>query len=77
MYKRILPYLALLFRYWNSQPLLEQIAFEMEKTKKHWPLLRTIRAMIYKLKPKFYTGYRITIRGKISSAKRTRIFSIK
>lgn len=77
VYKRILPYLALLFRYWNSQPLIEQIAFEMEKTKKHWPLLRIVRTLIQKLKPKFYTGYRITIRGKISSSKRTRVFNIK
>jgi len=77
LYKRLLPYIALLFRYWGFQPLLEQIAFEMEKTKKHWPLLRTIRVLILLLKPKFYTGYRIAVRGKISSSKRTRLFSIR
>jgi len=77
MYKRVLPFIAIMFRYWNAQPLIEQIAFEMEKTKKHWPILRTIRAIVQYLKPTSYSGYRIAVRGKISSSKRTRTFYIR
>lgn len=77
MYKRLLPFISILVRYWHPQPLLEQIAFEMQKTKKHWPLLKTIRALIKNLKPTIFAGYRIAIKGKISSSDRTRTFYIK
>jgi len=49
----------------------------LEKTKKHWPVLRTSRAVIEKLKPHLYTAYRFIIIGRISSSKRTRKFYIK
>jgi len=77
IYRRFISYMAILSRYWNPQPLIEQIAFEMEKTKRHWTILRVIRAIIQNLRPKTYTGYRFVIKGRISSAKRTRKFYIK
>jgi len=49
----------------------------MEKTKKHWPILKTMRSLIAKLKPSQLYGYRIAIRGKINSSDRTRVFFIK
>lgn len=75
-YKRFITYITIFVRYWNLQPLIDQIAFELEKTKKHWPVLRTIRELIRRLKPHTYTGYRFVVRGRISSSKRTRKFYI-
>jgi len=49
----------------------------MEKTKKHWTILKTARTIIEKLKPKIYTAYRFIIIGRMSSSKRTRKFYIK
>jgi hypothetical protein len=77
LYRRILRILVLFFRYWHPQPIIEQIAFELEKTKKHWPILKTIRALLGELTPRQWQGYRILIRGKINSADRTRGFFIK
>jgi len=59
------------------QPVIEQMAFELEKTKKHWPVLRSIRAIINVLKPTIFAGYRIAVRGKIQRSRRTRTFYIK
>lgn len=77
LYRRFIRVLLIFFRYWHPQPLLEQIAFEMEKTKKHWPILKTMRTLILKLKPVHFYGYRIAVRGKINSSDRTRVFFIK
>jgi len=77
LYRRFIRVLSIFFRYWHPQPLLEQIAFEMEKTKKHWPILKTMRTLIMKLKPVHFYGYRIAVRGKINSSDRTRVFFIK
>jgi len=77
MYKRIIPLLALLTHYFQLQPLADQIAYELERTRKHWPLLKGIRALIQKLRPQNFTGYRIAIRGKINASDRTRTFFIK
>lgn len=77
LYRKFIPILAALSRYWDPQPLLQQIAYEMQKTKKHWPLLKTIRGLFTILKPPIFTGYRIAVRGKISSSDRTRVFYFK
>ena len=77
MYKRILTTLTLLFKYWHPQPLADQIAYELEKTSKHWPLLKGIRSLVKKLRPRAFSGFRIAIKGKINASDRTRTFFIK
>jgi len=76
-YKRILPLITLLTHYLQPQALTDQIAYELEKTTRHWPLLKSIRSMIKQLRPKMAVGYRIAIRGKINASDRTRTFYIK
>ena len=77
IYRRMLWPILLFFRYWNPQVIVEQIAFELEQTKKHWPVIKTIRAMLLNLNNNCFHGFRFLVKGKINSSDRTRGFFIK
>ena len=77
MFKSIILLIPLMGKFWQAQPLTDQIAYELQKTGRHWPLLKGIRTLIHKFGPRTFTGYRIAIRGKINKSDRTRTFFIK
>lgn len=69
---RFIPVLMVFNKTLNAQILADQIAFEFEKTKNHWPLVSSIRAGLNIIRFKKLKGFRIAVSGKINGSSRTR-----
>jgi ribosomal protein S3 len=69
---RFIPVLMILNKTLNAQILADQIAFEFERTKNHWPLISSIRSALNVIRFKKLKGYRVGISGKINASSRTR-----
>jgi len=77
IFKRLLPYWVIFASTLDPKPLISQIAYELEKTKKHKMIRYHIKDMIKMLNYKKILGIRIGFYGKFDGSARRRTVIIK
>lgn len=75
--KRILPILAIFTRYLNVQLLVNYIAYELESARKHWFILSNLKTILSLFPFHRLIAYKISIFGRINSAKKARMIYLK